>query len=33
MAFLLGFEHSQSFSRLFKSKTNLMPSKYRSTLN
>ncbi len=33
IAFLLGFEHSQSFSRLFKSKTNFTPLEYRGTLN
>lgn len=33
IAFLLGFEHSQSFSRLFKLKTNVTPSEYRGTLN
>jgi AraC-like DNA-binding protein len=33
IAFLLGFEHSQSFSRLFKLKTNVTPSEYRGRLN
>lgn len=33
IAFLLGFEHSQSFSRLFKLKTNLTPTAYRGMLN
>lgn len=33
IAFLLGFEHSQSLSRLFKLKTNVTPSEYRATLN
>jgi AraC-like DNA-binding protein len=33
IAFLLGFEQSQSFSRLFKSKTKFTPSEYRGTLN
>jgi len=33
IAFLLGFEHSQSFSRFFKLKTNFTPSEYRSMLN
>lgn len=33
IAFLLGFEHSQSFSRLFKLKTSFTPSEYRGTLN
>jgi len=32
IAFLIGFEHSQSFSRLFKLKTNFTPSEYRATL-
>ena len=33
VAFQLGFEHSQSFSRLFKMKTNLSPVQYRSAFN
>ena len=33
IAFLLGFEHSQSLSRLFKLKTNFTPSEYRATLS
>ena len=33
IAFQLGFEHSQSLSRLFKLKTNLTPSEYRAALN
>ena len=33
IAFLLGFEHPQSLSRLFKLKTNFTPSEYRATLN
>ena len=33
IAYQLGFEHPQSFSRLFKSKTNFTPSSYRATLN
>lgn len=33
IAFLLGFEHPQSFSRLFKLKTSCTPSEYRGTLN
>ncbi|WP_192351566.1 helix-turn-helix domain-containing protein [Algoriphagus sp. Y33] len=33
IAFLPGFEHSQSFSRLFKLKTNFTPIEYRGTLN
>lgn len=33
IAFLLGFEHPQSLSRLFKLKTNVTPSEYRATLN
>jgi AraC family transcriptional activator of pobA len=31
VAYALGFEHSQSFSKLFKTKTNLSPLKYRQT--
>lgn len=33
IAFELGFEHSQSFSKLFKSKTNLSPLAFRATFN
>jgi AraC-like DNA-binding protein len=33
IAFLLGFEHLQSFSRLIKLKSNVTPSEYRGTLN
>ncbi|MEP5338520.1 MAG: helix-turn-helix transcriptional regulator [Algibacter sp.] len=33
IAFELGFEHSQSFSKLFKSKTNTSPSKFRASFN
>ena len=33
IAFRLGFEHSQSFSRLFKSKTKLSPSQFRQSFN
>lgn len=33
IAFDLGFEHSQSFSKLFKVKTNLSPLKFRSSFN
>ena len=33
IAFLLGFEHPQSLSRLFKSKTKVTPSAYRAALN
>ncbi|WP_047247381.1 helix-turn-helix domain-containing protein [Maribacter thermophilus] len=33
IAFELGFEHQQSFSKLFKSKTNYSPSKYRASCN
>jgi AraC family transcriptional regulator, transcriptional activator of pobA len=33
IAFQLGFEHSQSFSKLFKSKTNLTPLQYRHSFN
>lgn len=33
LAFQLGFEHPQSFSRLFKSKTNLSPLEFRSSFN
>ncbi len=33
IAFELGFEHSQSFSKLFKSKTNLSPLEFRQSFN
>lgn len=33
IAFALGFEHSQSFSKLFKSKTNVSPLEFRSSFN
>jgi len=33
IAFDLGFEHSQSFSKLFKIKTNLSPLEFRSSFN
>src|SRR5690606_32083903 len=33
IAYELGFEHSQSFSRLFKSKTNLSPLEFRTSFN
>ncbi|MGL2965907.1 helix-turn-helix domain-containing protein [Flavobacterium sp. XGLA_31] len=33
IAYELGFEHSQSFSKLFKNKTNLSPLEFRSTYN
>jgi AraC-like DNA-binding protein len=33
IAFQLGFEHSQSFSRLFKSKTNVSPLEFRQSFN
>ncbi|HEY0176702.1 MAG TPA: helix-turn-helix transcriptional regulator [Pedobacter sp.] len=33
IAYELGFEHSQSFSKLFKGKTNLSPLEFRSTFN
>lgn len=33
IAYELGFEHSQSFSKLFKSKTNLSPLEFRSSFN
>lgn len=32
IAFHLGFEHAQSFNKLFKSKTNLSPSDYKKSL-
>jgi AraC family transcriptional regulator, transcriptional activator of pobA len=33
VAYRLGFEHPQSFSRLFKTKTKLSPAQFRSSLN
>lgn len=33
IAYLLGFEHPQSFSKLFKSKTNLTPVEFRTSFN
>ncbi|RYD58259.1 MAG: AraC family transcriptional regulator [Sphingobacteriales bacterium] len=33
IAFHLGFEHSQSFNKLFKRKTNLTPGEYKQSLN
>jgi len=33
IAYELGFEHSQSFSKLFKSKTNLSPIEFRQSFN
>ncbi|WP_316777811.1 AraC family transcriptional regulator [Pedobacter antarcticus] len=33
IAYELGFEHSQSFSKLFKSKTNLTPLEFRTSFN
>ena len=33
IAYALGFEHSQSFSKLFKSKTSLSPLEFRNTFN
>jgi AraC-like DNA-binding protein len=33
VAYLLGFEHPQSFSRLFKTKTNLTPLEFRKSFN
>jgi AraC family transcriptional activator of pobA len=33
IAYELGFEHSQSFSKLFKTKTDLSPSKFRQSFN
>ncbi|TRW23642.1 helix-turn-helix domain-containing protein [Flavobacterium zepuense] len=33
IAFELGFEHSQSFSKLFKTKTNLSPIEFRQSFN
>ncbi|WP_307290992.1 helix-turn-helix domain-containing protein [Pedobacter agri] len=33
IAYALGFEHLQSFTKLFKSKTNLTPSAFRQSFN
>ena len=33
IAYELGFEHPQSFSKLFKTKTNLSPSEFRQSFN
>ncbi len=33
IAYTLGFEHSQSFSKLFKAKTNLSPLAFRQSFN
>jgi AraC family transcriptional regulator, transcriptional activator of pobA len=33
IAYELGFEHSQSFSKLFKTKTNFSPLEFRQTFN
>jgi AraC family transcriptional regulator, transcriptional activator of pobA len=33
IAFALGFEHSQSFSKFFKAKTDVTPSKFRASFN
>ncbi len=33
IAYQLGFEHPQSFSKLFRMKTNLTPLKYRQSFN
>ena len=33
IAYELGFEHSQSFSELFKAKTDLSPMKFRQSFN
>jgi AraC-like DNA-binding protein len=33
IAYALGFEHSQSFSKLFRTKTNLSPLEFRSSFN
>ena len=33
IAYQLGFEHSQSFSKLFKTKTTLSPLEYRQSFN
>jgi len=33
IAYALGFEHSQSFSKLFKTKTKLSPLEFRQSFN
>ena len=33
VAYALGFEHSQSFSKLFKTKTKLSPQEFRKSFN
>jgi len=33
IAYQLGFEHSQSFSKLFKSKTNFTPVEFKNSMN
>jgi AraC-like DNA-binding protein len=33
IAYELGFEHSQSFSKLFKAKTNVSPLEFRQSFN
>lgn len=33
IAYHLGFEHSQSFNKLFKSKMNISPLEYRASFN
>jgi AraC family transcriptional activator of pobA len=33
IAYGLGFEHPQSFSKLFKTKTNLSPLEFRASFN
>lgn len=33
IAYKLGFEHPQSFNKLFKTKTNLSPLAYRNSFN
>jgi AraC family transcriptional activator of pobA len=33
IAYELGFEHSQSFSKLFKTKTNISPLEFRQSFN
>ncbi len=33
IAYQLGFEHSQSFSKLFKNKTKLSPLEFRASFN
>jgi len=33
IAYELGFEHSQSFNKLFKSKTNISPMEFRKSFN